>query len=321
MHTIPAEDPDAAGPGGKDVALQVDLHAVGRPGRVLVVHVVEDAPVARAPLVEVVDHPDLVVLVGVGDVQQVLLGRERDAVGPGLVPDEQLQLAVRVQPVDAVEVELAQRRLLQPVEAVRRVGEVERSIAGVHQIVGAVEPAPLVVVGQHRTGAVFFEPRDAPVAVFGNDQPSLAVERQPVRRDRPEPFAVALEDRIEERTGAVRLRPLVDCVGAHVREEESRLAAHPDRAFREDVSLGELFDGRADRYEPVEPRVDPQDAARACRVSHRSGVFRLVGRPATRHRPRHEHGPAVTPVSVLMSSSRVPPSPKDRTRARARQRF
>ena len=292
MHAVPADDPDAPRSGGEEVAGQVDLQAVGRAGRGLVVDVVEDAPVRGTVLAEVVGHPDLLVLVGVGDVENVLVGREGDAVGPRLVADQQVELAVGAQAVDAVEVELAQRRLLQALQAVRRVGEVERPVGTVGGVVRAVEPAPFEAVDQHRPAAVGLDPRDAAVAVLADDEPALGVERQPVRRDRPQPLAVALENGVDERAGPLGLGPLVDGVGPHVGEEQPRLAADPHRPLGEHVALGQLLDGRARRHERVEPRVDPQDAAGPRLLADRRFLGRrlLLRRPAAGHRQGRERG-------------------------------
>ena len=290
MDAVPADDPDAAGAGGEEVAAQVDLQAVGGAGRGLVVDVVEDAPVRGAVLAEVVGHPDLLVLVGVGDVENVLVGREGDAVGAALVLDQQLELAVGAQAVDAVEVELAERRLLEALEAVRRVGEVERAVGAEDSVVGAVEAAPFEAVDDHRAGAVLLEPRDAAVAVLADDQTPLGVEGQPVRRDRPQPLAVALEHRVDERARPVGLGPLVDGVGPHVGEEQPRLAAEPHRPLREHVALRQLLDGGAGRHQRVEPRIDPEDTALPGRFPGLHLLGRLLGGAAAGHRQGRERG-------------------------------
>src|SRR5258708_4764817 len=79
------EDVDAAGSGGEEVALGVDLHTVGQP-LALGAHpargVEEDAPVRdRAVRLDVVGHPDRALRGRVGDVQRLVIWREGDAVG------------------------------------------------------------------------------------------------------------------------------------------------------------------------------------------------------------------------------------------------
>ena len=81
---VRVDDPDAAGAGAVDVALDVHLHAVGRAGAVVAAHVAEQAlaaEVEHAVAFDVVGADVLAVAVAVVDVEDLLVRREREAVG------------------------------------------------------------------------------------------------------------------------------------------------------------------------------------------------------------------------------------------------
>jgi hypothetical protein len=68
----------------------------------------------------------------VADVEEPLVGRQRDAVGPLQSDRDERELAV-AQTVDAAERELPLGLVRQ---SERRVGEVERAVGGVDEVVG-----------------------------------------------------------------------------------------------------------------------------------------------------------------------------------------
>src|SRR6185503_10150975 len=109
------EDVDAAGAGREEMALGIDLHAVGEP-LLLRAHpargVEEDAAVGDGAVrLHVVGHPDRARGVGVRDVQRLLIRREGDSVGPRELLCQQGHLAIPADTVDALEVELLVRVL------------------------------------------------------------------------------------------------------------------------------------------------------------------------------------------------------------------
>ena len=57
--------------------------------------------------------------------------------------------------------------------------------------------------------------------MLADDYAALGVEREPVRRERPESLRIAFEDRIDEWAGACLFRPLVDGVGPDVGEQKA----------------------------------------------------------------------------------------------------
>ena len=111
MVAFGGEDPDAAGAGGEEVAVLVDLEAVGQAGA-LVAHVVggveEGAAVARGAIGgEVPGFPEGALGIGVGHVEGAAVRGEGDAVGAGEFGGEQGDGAVGGATVDALEVHLA----------------------------------------------------------------------------------------------------------------------------------------------------------------------------------------------------------------------
>ena len=62
----------------------------------------------------------------------------------------------------------------------RWVGKVQRTVGAVDQVVGTVETLALILVGQHRHLAPWFNTDDPPVTVLANGQPPFPVEGQAV---------------------------------------------------------------------------------------------------------------------------------------------
>ena len=174
-----------------------------------------------------------------------------------------------------------QRRLVAALQGRARIGEVEPAVRRVGCVVRAVQPAALVAVHQGRPRAVRLHARDEPVAVLAHHEAAFGVQRQPVGADRPQTGAVALEHRLDEGARPVGLGPLVDAVPAHVGKEQPRPGTVPDRAFGEDVAVGELLDARVARHELVEAGIDTQDGAgagvrRGCLGRRFGGRFRCT---------------------------------------------
>ena len=158
------EDPDAAGTGAVEVSLLIDLHAVGAAGTFIRSCVVEEFSFGEGAVgLNAVAHPYLLRL-GVADVEIFLVGRKGDAVGTGEVADEKLQLCTsggcagflfeRVRDtVDAVDLELLGGvGVFLRGQTVGRIGEVERAVGFVDEVVGAVELLALIGVGEDGDG-------------------------------------------------------------------------------------------------------------------------------------------------------------------------
>ena len=79
----------------------------------------------------------------------------------------------------------AKRKLLAQIvgrlgQAERRIGKVERAVGAVDQVVGTVQPLAVVAIGQYCKRTVWFEPRDAVVAMLIDGQATSGIERKTV---------------------------------------------------------------------------------------------------------------------------------------------
>ena len=132
-----------------------------------------------------------------------------------------------------------------------RVGEVERPVGAVDEVVGRVQPLALVAVRQHRDVAVRVDADDAPVAVLADRQQPGGREREAVRAG----LVVAADVRagvsaLGAEHGHGALLPAVDGVRVR-RAEEQRTVRGPDGALGELEAAGDA----------LEPAVGGQDAA------------------------------------------------------------
>src|SRR5205814_1264231 len=144
---VGVEDVDAARATAVDVAGGVELHPVGRPGLVAF-RLGPEAPVRERASGADVEHADVLAR-GVVDEEAGLVQREAEAVRAIEVVDEQLaRLRIGADPVDPLE-----RQLLGPLDAVelgasvRRVAEVDPTVAPTHDIVRTVQLLAEVVGG------------------------------------------------------------------------------------------------------------------------------------------------------------------------------
>ena len=143
MRAVRREDPDAFRTGSVDITLRIHLQTIGNALFFRAGEIVEDAAVGnRAVGSHVVAHPEPLLLIGIRDVECLLVGRQRDPVGTGEVLDDGLQPAVSVQE-DAVERQFLGGIVILLEQSVGRIGEIERSVRTVDQIVRAVEPVAL----------------------------------------------------------------------------------------------------------------------------------------------------------------------------------
>src|SRR5205823_1425291 len=111
--------------------------------------------------------------------KELLVGRESDSVGSDQLGCGQLHLAV-LDAEDAAERQLLARIVVDARQPERWVGEVERAVRAVDEVVGAVEALALVAIGEHRERAGALQASDAAVAVLVDGEPPVAVERQAV---------------------------------------------------------------------------------------------------------------------------------------------
>ncbi len=133
VRAVGLEHPDAGCAGDVEVAQHVQLHAVGRAG-LRVVHIGDDATVGQRAVGLHVEGPHMA-MGRVVDIQDRLVGREGQAVGALEVVGQQLERAVGEDAIDAV----MRLLLLLGLDAIGRVGEVDRAVRFHHHVVGAVQ--------------------------------------------------------------------------------------------------------------------------------------------------------------------------------------
>src|SRR5215831_6730504 len=127
-----------------------------------------------------VPHDDFAFVVPVRDVEELFVGRERDPVRSGQFGRQQLQLAV-------VNRKNAAKRKLFPFvveklrQAERGIGEEQRSVGAINEIVGTVQSLAVIPVCDYRERAVRLEPCNAPVAMLADRKPPLRIESEAVR--------------------------------------------------------------------------------------------------------------------------------------------
>ncbi len=111
----------------------------------------------------------------VGDVERFFIGREGKAVGLERRGQERDDVALEADQEDSLEIELARLGA-----DVARVGDVHAALAIDGDVVGAVEPLVVVVVGERANRAVAVGDRDAAAAAgvgpLGDDQAAASVE-------------------------------------------------------------------------------------------------------------------------------------------------
>src|SRR4051794_23975509 len=260
---VAGEHVQAARARDPEIACLVELLAVG------------DARLEAEPL-HLVDHVTAgqrsvgrdreaadVTTVGVVDPERLLVLGEAQAVRLLEVVDEQLQLAVGGDAVDALEVELL---LTLDSEAgpapVGRIGEDDRAVRGDDDIVGAVELLALPVRGDHGARAVGLDADQAARGVLADQQAALEIPAQPV----------ALVGRVRDNLHAARGRPAPAGVARHVGEQErASVAVRPQRPLGERESGPDALELRIRRHKLEQSgRVDFDD-------THGLGSFRLSG--------------------------------------------
>ena len=183
---VAGEDPEAAGARDEDVPPGVDLDAVdgvlARRRRQIGEHAA--GGVATVGLTFVAHH-HLAIVVPVPDVEGPLVRRQRQAVGARQLLRDDAKASIRVALEDAAERQFLSRIGGELRQAERRIGEEQRAVRPVDQVVRRVQPLALETVGEDVDLAVGAKPGDTPVAVLVDGQAALRVEGEAVRAGLP----------------------------------------------------------------------------------------------------------------------------------------
>ncbi len=168
--------------------------------------------------------------VGIGDVQQLSIGRKCDAVGPRLPFRDRLQIALWREVIDAEEIQLAAVLLI----AEGRVGEINMPVPPDDDIVGRVQPLAFEFRRQHFGCAVLRRPDHAAGAKLAGVQTALRVEGVAVRS-----FG---DGRVFRYT--VAWNEFMEFIRNAVGEQQERILG-PDRPLGELKARGDLFDSHS----------------------------------------------------------------------------
>src|SRR6266702_99037 len=184
MLALGRDDPHPARRRFPDVALDVDLQAVGDSGGRIAADVDEHPAVGHRVVGQDAIAPHVLVAAAVR-VQNSFVGRQGEAVRVGDVVDDPAH-ASALDHVDALEVQAPARVLLAKAQAAVGVGEVDRAVLLDDDVVRAVELLPFEAVGEDGALAVLLDPVDRPPGPGRDDEPALPVEGEPVRADHVE---------------------------------------------------------------------------------------------------------------------------------------
>src|SRR5690606_30170912 len=188
-----------------------------------------------AMLVERVTHPDRALRIGVCDVQRAFIRRERDAVRKRERGVDEVHAAVRIEAVDAIEVELLERRVVQALEPVRRIGEEDRALALAREVVRAVEALAGMACGE-RVLALRrkIEPRNDARAGIGQQERAVTIGVQSIRARLAKSCQprTRVAGRLEEYAQALGLRPAIHLVLGYIREQQVSAWLYPCGTLR-----------------------------------------------------------------------------------------
>ena len=137
----------------------------------------EDVTTRQAALVIDVESAD-VPAAGVSDAELAFVAAEGEPVGPFEVIGDDVHVTGRVDAVHVASADLArcQMALVVAVDAVAGVGEPDRPVATLDDVVGAVEPPPVVVRRQDGVAAIVFGAHDSAVPVLTRHHTSGPIE-------------------------------------------------------------------------------------------------------------------------------------------------
>ena len=116
----------------------------------------------------------------VDDVELGLVGGECEPVRAAeVVGDDHRVARQRIEAVDVARADLADGPvpLVVTIDPVARVGEPDRAVGMLDDVVRAVEPLAVVAVGQHGHASVGLGPGERPMTLLAGDQPTLPVDR------------------------------------------------------------------------------------------------------------------------------------------------
>src|SRR6266516_5997200 len=181
MSALGRYDPHATRSRFPDVALDVDLQAVGDSGSRIAADVDEHLAVGRCIVGQDTIAPHVLVAAAVR-VESFFVGRERQAVRVRDVVDDAAH-ASALDHVDTLEVQALARVLLAKAQAAVGVGEVDRAVLLDDDVVRSVELLAFEAVCEHGALAVLLDPVDRPSGPGRDDEPALPVEGEPVRAD------------------------------------------------------------------------------------------------------------------------------------------
>jgi hypothetical protein len=225
------------------VAVLVAPDAVRGPG----LHVGEHATVPGTAVEDVV-HVDAPGLARVDDVEAAAVRREAQAVGTVEVAEHPLQDAAGVDPVDrGRQLGLGAAALVVGEDPVTGVGEPDRAVGRDDDVVGSVEPPPLVPVREHGHRAVVLRTCHPPGQVLAGHETALPVAG----------VAVGVVRRLtEHRDGPGPGVPAVDAIRRDVAEEQASVVAEPHRPLDPAEARRDPLDGGIELQVPLEARVE-----------------------------------------------------------------
>src|SRR6266481_5175881 len=271
MLALRGDNPQTTGARHVKIALLIDLHPVERVLAFSRPHIEEDFSVRQRSIrLYLVPHDDLFLLIPVVYVEVLLVGRKCKPIRATQFVGQQLDLF----PVSRYAEDTAVGQFFSWIveelrESERRVGEIQRSVGLVDEVIGTVEPLSFVAVGQHRKLPVLFHANDPTIAVLVDGEPSLLIERETVGTGltifanvHPTVAAFGHEDR-----KLSVLCPTVNQVVVGIAEEKIAVgvvrARHPDRPLGKQESSGKFLDLRSGWNDLVQCRVLPGDLRRS----------------------------------------------------------
>src|SRR5271165_465231 len=280
------DDPYSAGTRHVEITLLVDLHPIEGILAFSRSHNEKDFAARESSIrVNFVTQDDLPLLLPVVHVEVFLIGRESEPVRAAKILRDQLDgFPVRRHAKDPAIGQLFPWIIEELRQSKWRIGEIQRSVRLVDEIVGTVESLSFIAVSQHGKLAVLLHANHAAVAVLVDGQPSLLVEREPVRAGLTV-FAnvhAAIAGLCHENRHLTVLSPTVDEVIVGIAEEKVAVgffrARHPDRALREQESSGEFLDLRARWNDVIQRWILPGDVRRSFANCNLGGLVEVQGR-------------------------------------------
>ena len=174
------ENPQPARPTDENISGLVHLDTVDRVLARRAGHVEKQCAFAEGAIsINRVAVDDLVLFIPITDVKEVFVRGERQAVRSREVRAHKPQPAV-MDGIDPGEWGLATGIIMELWQSERRIGEKQRSIAAIDEIVWRVQTLTIVAVGEDGGEAVLLDADDAAVTVLAKGQPAFRVNSQAV---------------------------------------------------------------------------------------------------------------------------------------------